>query len=312
MFAPRHLACPGLSFVLGASSGIIETMQTLREYIADAGARKVAIGHFNISNLEGLWAIFNAARALNLPVIIGVSEGEREFVGVRAVAALVKSLREEYHYPIFLNADHTYSVEKVIEAIDAGFDAVIFDGAKLPLEENIKLAKQCVDYARSSGRDVLVEGELGYIGSSSKVLTAVPEGVNLDDLTHPEDAARLVSETGVDLLAPAVGNIHGMLADRPDPRLDIARVGAIRAAAGVPLVLHGGSGNSEEDFKAAIAAGVAVVHINTELRVAWRDGLKLALQNDPDEVAPYKILKAARAAMEKVVAKKLKLFNNLQ
>ena len=273
----------------------------------------MAIGHFNISNLEGLWAIFEAAKSLKLPVIIGVSEGEREFVGVRQAVVLVKSLREQYEYPIFLNADHTYSFEKVKEAIDAGFDAVIFDGAKLSLEENIKITKQCVEYARASGRDVLVEGELGYIGTSSKVLNAIPEGVKLDEasLTSPEDAARFVHETGVDLLAPAVGNFHGMLVGGVDPKLNIERVAAVRAAAGVPLVLHGGSGNSEEDFKAAIAAGVSIVHINTELRVAYRDALKLTLQNEPDEVAPYKILKPARAAMEAVVTKKLKLFNNL-
>jgi fructose-bisphosphate aldolase class II len=297
----------------------MKPMKTLREYIAEAGERKVAVGHFNTSNLEGVWAIFGAARALNLPVIVGVSEGERDFIGVRQIAALVRSLREEHDYPIFLNADHTYTVERVKEAIDAGFDAVIFDGAKLSLEENIQQAKQCVEYARACGRDVLVEGELGYIGTSSKVLSAVPEGVNLDDLTKPEEAARLVKEAGVDLLAPAVGNIHGMLARTAsergglagDPPLDIERVAAIRAAAGVPLVLHGGSGNSEDDFRQAIAAGVAVVHINTELRVAYRDALKLALQEQPDEVAPYKILKPAVAAMQKVVEKKLKLFNNL-
>src|SRR3989344_4867047 len=185
-------------------------MQTLREVIAEAAAKKVAVGHFNISDSEGLWAIFRAAQTLNLPVIIGVSEGERDFIGVRQVAGLVKSLREEYQYPIFLNADHTYSVERVKEAIDAGFDAAIFDGAKLLLDENIKLTKQCVEYARSQSRDILIEGELGYIGTSSKLLDAIPEGVGLeaDDLTKPEEAKRFVTETGMDLLAPAVGNIH--------------------------------------------------------------------------------------------------------
>jgi fructose-bisphosphate aldolase class II len=288
-------------------------MQTLREVIAEAAAKKVAVGHFNISDSEGLWAVFRAAQTLKLPVIIGVSEGERDFIGVRQVAALVKSLREEFNYPIYLNADHTYSVERVKEAIDAGFDAAIFDGAKLSLEENIKMAKQCVEYARSQSRDVLIEGELGYIGTSSKLLDAVPEGVGLeaDDLTKPEEAKILVAETGVDLLAPAVGNIHGMLKGRPDPKLNIERVAAVRAAAGVPLVLHGGSGNSPEDYKRAIAAGMPVVHINTEVRAAYRDALKLSLQDNPDEVAPYKFLKPGVAAMQRVVEEKLKFFNNL-
>lgn len=288
-------------------------MKTLREYVADAAKKKIAIGHFNISNLEGLRGIFNAAKKLNVPVIIGVSEGERDFIGVKQAAALVKSFREEFNYPIFLNADHTYSVERVKEAIDAGYDSVIFDGAKLSLEENIKLTKECVAYARKSGRDVLIEGELGYIGQSSKVLDAIPEGVDLSEtaLTKPEDAARFVKETGVDMLAPAVGNFHGMLRGGVDPKLNIERVGEIKKAAKVPLVLHGGSGNSADDFAGSISAGISIVHINTEIRVAYREGLKKSLQENPDEVAPYKILKPALLAVETVVEAKLRLFNKL-
>lgn len=289
-------------------------MKTLKEYIHDAEAKHVAIGHFNISNLEALWGIFRAAKELDLPVLIGASEGERDFMGVRQVVAMVKSIREEYNYPIFLNADHTYSFEKVKEAVDAGFDAVIFDGAKLPLDENIKQTKRCVEYARSVNPHMIVEGEVGYIGSSSKILDQIPEGVKIDrsNLTHPEDAARYVQETGVDLLAPAVGNIHGMFRGGSDPALDIELIGMIRKAAGVPLVLHGGSGNSGEDFQHAIENGVAIVHINTEIRIAFRDAVKLALQNNPDEVAPYKIMASAVKAVQSAVEKKLKTFNNIQ
>ncbi len=288
-------------------------MKNLRESIREAEEKKVAIGHFNISNTEGLWGVFNAAKNLNVPVIIGVSEGERTFIGVRQVAALVKSLREEFEYPIYLNADHTYSFEKVKEAVDAGFDAVIFDGTKLPLEENIKITKQCVEYAKSVNPEILVEAEIGYIGTSSKLLDEIPEGVNLgaDSLTKPEEAEHFVRETGVDLLAPAVGNIHGMLKSGHDPALDIARIKEIRKVANIPLVLHGGSGNSAEDFVNAIAAGVAIVHINTELRVAYRNGLQLALQENPDEIAPYKFLKGAVLSVEAVAAAKLRLFNKI-
>jgi fructose-bisphosphate aldolase class II len=288
-------------------------MQTLREFIAEAAGRKLAVGHFNVSNIEGFWAIVRAAKELNLPVIIGVSEGERDFIGVPQIVALVKSYREETGQAVFLNADHTYSFERVKEAIDAGFDAVIFDGARLSLEENIKLTKQGVEYAKNKNPNILVEGELGYIGTSSKILTEIPTGIDLSagSLTHPEEAVRFVTETGVDLLAPAVGNIHGMLKDHPDPRLNIERVGEIASAVNVPLVLHGASGNSEEDIRAVIKAGVAVVHINTELRVAFRDAVRFFLQENPDEVAPYKIMKGAVTAMQKVVEKKLRLFANL-
>ncbi len=288
-------------------------MKTLHEYIQDAEAKKVAIGHFNISNAEALWAITNVARKLNVPVIIGVSEGERDFIGVRQIAALVQSMRDEFAHPIFLNADHTYSFKRVKEAIDAGFDAVIIDGAKLPFDENVALTTQCVEYARSVGRPVLVEAELGYIGQSSKILDALPEGVNLTEegLTKPEEAKLFVEKTGVDMLAPAVGNFHGMLKGGVDPKLNIERIEELREAVGIPMVLHGGSGNSSDDFSQAIDAGISIIHINTELRVAYRDALKLSLQENPEEVAPYKILKPAVAAMERVVEAKLKVFNKL-
>ena len=288
-------------------------MKTLREVIRDAESNHVAVGHFNISNIEGLWAIFHAARNLNLPVIIGLSEGERDFVGVKQAVALVKSIREEFDYPIFINADHTYSFERVKEAVDTGFDAVIFDGAKLPIDENIKITKQCVEYARSKNPDILVEAELGYIGTSSKILDEIPEGAGVSEetLTSAEDAARFVAETGVDLFSPSVGNIHGMLRNMPNPRLNINRVHAIKEAAGVPLVLHGGSGIADQDFTDAIKAGISIVHINTEIRVAYRDAVKQAITEHPDEVAPYKIMKSAVSAMEKVISERLKLFNHL-
>jgi len=288
-------------------------MKTLREVISEAESNHVAVGHFNISNIEGLWAIFHAARNLNLPVIIGLSEGERDFVGVKQAVALVKSIREEFDYPIFINADHTYSFERVKEAVDAGFDAVIFDGAKLPIDENIKITKQCVEYTRSKNPDILVEAELGYIGTSSKILDEIPEGAGVSEetLTSAEDAARFVAETGVDLFSPSVGNIHGMLRDMPNPRLNINRVRAVHEAAKVPLVLHGGSGIADQDFTDAIKAGISIVHINTEIRVAYRDAVKQAITEHPDEVAPYKIMKSAVSAMEKVISERLKLFNHL-
>lgn len=288
-------------------------MKTLKECVKDAQQKKVAIGHFNISNTEGLWGVFRAAQALDVPVIIGVAEGERDFIGVRQVAALVKSLREEFNYPIFLNADHTHSFDRVKEVIDAGFDSVIYDGADISFEENVKITKQCVDYARSVDPDIMVEGELGFIGASSKVLDEIPEGVGLDEksLTNPEKAKEFVEKTGVDLLAPAVGNFHGMLRGGVDPKLNIKRTREISDAVKVPLVLHGGSGNSEDDFKQAIANGVSIVHINTELRVAYKKGLMLGLSENPDELAPYKFLKPAVRAVQDVVDKKLRLFNNL-
>ncbi|PCI30353.1 tagatose-bisphosphate aldolase [Candidatus Wolfebacteria bacterium] len=288
-------------------------VKKLREYIADAQERGVAIGHFNISNIEALWGIFRAAQKLDVPVIIGTSEGERDFIGLKQAVALVKSIREEYDYPIFLNADHTYSFEGVKEAIDAGYDAVIFDGLKVTTEENIEITKKCVDYARSVNPDILVEAELGNIGKSSKILDEIPEGAETTDevLTKPDIAKEFVAATGVDLLAPAVGNLHGMLKEGRNPAINVDRVGEIKNATGVPLVLHGGSGISDDDFTKAIKAGVSVIHINTEIRVAYRDALKQSIQENPDEVAPYRILKSSVHAVQAKVEERLKLFNHL-
>lgn len=286
-------------------------MKTLKEIILEADKNKTAVGHFNISDIAALKAIFKAAKDLGLPVIIGVSEGEREFLGVRQAAALVRSLREEYDYPIFLNADHTYSLEKIKEAVAAGFDAVIFDGAKLPFNENLKKTREAVEYVRSVNPRIIVEGELGYIGSSSKILEGVPEGASISekDLTTVEQALEFVRETKVDLFAPAVGNIHGMFRNIPNPRLNIKRIEDIRKAVNVPLVLHGGSGIVDNDFSDAVKAGISVIHINTEIRLAWREGVEKGLSGDKNEVSPYKILPAAEQAIYEVVSKRLKLFN---
>lgn len=288
-------------------------MKTLKECVAEAREKKVAIGHFNISNMETFWGIFRAAQKLNVPVIIGVSEGERDFIGIDQISAVVKITREKNNFPIFLNADHTYSFERVREAIDAGFDSVIYDGANISIEENIKISKECVDYAKNSGREVLIEGELGFIGQSSKVLDNIPEGVFLDEksLTDPIKAKEYVEKTSVDMLAPAVGNFHGMLKSGVDPKLNIERVKAISESTKIPLVLHGGSGNSEGDFKESIANGIAIVHINTEIRLAYKQGLLKGLEENPNEVAPYKFLKDSVKSVEEVVTKKLKYFNNL-
>jgi len=287
-------------------------LKTLREYIKEASEKGVAIGHFNISNIEALHGIYNAAKKLNLPVIIGVSEGEEEFIGKNEVATLVKEIREKDNYPIFLNADHHYSFESVKSAIDAGYDAAIIDAVKLPLEENILLTKKCVDYAKEfnkkNGRDILIEAENGFIGQSSKLLDKIPEGISEATMTKPEDAKTFVDQTGIDLLAPSVGNIHGMVKGG-NPKLDIERIKEIRQACGVPLVLHGGSGISDEDFKKAIKAGISVIHINTEIRVAYKEALEKYLKENPNEVAPYKILAPAVEAIEQVVYNRLKLFN---
>lgn len=287
-------------------------MKNLRQVIQEGESKRVAIGHFNISDLPALKAIFETAKEFSVPVFIGTSEGEREFIGPKQAALLVKSLREEYDYPIFLNADHTHSLEKVKEAVEAGYDAVLFDGGKLSFEENIRQTKEVVEYVKSVNPKILVEGEIGYIGASSEVLKEIPAGAAFkpEDLTTPEQAKEFVEKTGVDLLAPAVGNIHGIIVHEGFvEKLDIERIKAIKRVVVVPLVLHGASGLSDGDIRAAIQAGIGIVHINTELRQAWRKGLEAGLKAHSDEVAPYKIYAAAMEEMKKLVLEKIKLFS---
>lgn len=289
----------------------------LKNVLKEARSKGRAVGHFNISNIETFHAIYNTAKKLNVPVIIGISEGERDFFGVHEAVAIVKDAQTRNNFPIFINADHTYSFERVKEAIDAGFDAVIIDGAKLSIEENIALTKKCVSYAKKAagffGKKVLIEGELGYIGTSSKMLDAIPEGVGLDpaSLTSPSDAKRFIKETGVDFFAPSVGNVHGLIKGG-NPALNIGRIREISGAVNNPLVLHGASGISAADLTAAVDAGISIVHYNTELRVAFRDALKKSLAENPDEVAPYKISSPTIEAVSKVVEEKLRIMNRIQ
>ena len=286
-------------------------MMTLKEVMQDAFERKVAVGHFNISDSNQLNGIAAAARELSVPVIIGVSEGEAEFVGLKKAVAMVRAAGEEFGINIFINADHAHSVEGCKRAIDAGFDSVIFDGSKLPLVENIASMKEVVGYANQSGREVMTEGEVGYIGTSSKILDDIPDDVVASVLPTPDNVASYVQETGVTAVAPAVGNLHGMLKGRSNPALNIELIQNMRAATDVAMVLHGGSGLTDDDFRAAIAAGMNVIHINTEIRVAYRKGIEEALAANPNEVAPYRYLNGGRDALQTVVRERLKLFNNL-
>jgi fructose-bisphosphate aldolase, class II len=289
-------------------------MKTLRTILQQAQANRVAVGHFNISDLVALKAVFAAARNLNVPVIVGVSEGEREFMGTRQVAAVVKSLRDAYDFPIFLNADHTHSLPGAVEAAKAGFDWIVFDASTLPFEENVRQTKTAVETVKALRPDILVEGEIGDIGSGSEIHDKAPDLEK--GLTNPDEAKRFVEETRVDTLAPAVGNMHGMLksmiAGGARKRLDIERIRAIKESTGIFMTLHGASGTDDNDLREAIAAGITVVHINTEVRLAWRRGLDRALTKQPNEIVPYKILPPVVDSVKQVVAARLALFSGGQ
>src|SRR5215831_3990154 len=287
-------------------------MQTLRESLEEAQKNGVAIGHFNVADLVLLKAVFAAAQELKVAVVVGVSEGEREFIGTRQIAVLVRSLREEFDVPIFLNADHTHSLDKPIEAAKAGFDSIVFDLSALPFNQNARQTKEGVETLKKINPAILIEGEIGDIGTGSEIHESVLDVSK--GLTSASEAKRFVEATGIDILAPAVGNMHGMVKSmvtgETRKHLDIERIAQIKSAARVPLTLHGGSGTDDEDLRKAIAAGINLVHINTELRVAWRRGLEEALARQPDQVVPYKVLPLAIEWVRQVALSRLTLFNN--
>jgi len=267
-------------------------------------------GHFNISNLEQLRAIMEAAKNLNSPIMIGVSEGERKAIGLKQTVALVQAFYEEYGIPVFLNPDHSKSVESAKTAFDAGFNSVHIDLSKLPYEENVKGTAEVVDYVKSKSPDVSVEGELGYLRGESKVQKEIIE-IKPEDLTRPEQAAEFVEKTGITRFSGAYGNIHGIAAN--EPKLDLDRIKEIRKILpeNVSMVLHGGSGISDEMMKEAIKAGIANIHINTEIRIAYAEALRKSLADNLDEVVPYKIFPTVIKAVQQKVEEKLKLFGSV-
>jgi fructose-bisphosphate aldolase, class II len=283
---------------------------TLRDVLTRLEKEGAALGHFNVADLTLLKAVIAAATETKLPVFIGASEGEREFFGARQLAALVKIQREGSALPIFLNADHTHSLEKALEAANAGFDLVGIDFSAFPFEENVARTKEAVQAIKAVNPAILAEGEIGNIGSGSEIHETAQGDRKL---STPEEARQFVEATGIDILAPAVGNMHGMLESmvqgKTKKHLAIERIAQIKQAAGVFLTLHGGSGTDDEDFRKAIAAGINIIHINTELRVAWRQSLGQSLAQDPDEVVPYKILRPVVDSVKQVVSSRLRLFD---
>jgi fructose-bisphosphate aldolase, class II len=286
-------------------------MDSFRSVLTRLEKEGVALGHFNVADLVLLKGVLAAAAEVSVPVAVGASEGERAFFGTRELAAVVKSLREESGVPIFLNADHTHSLTKAVDAVKAGFDSVVADFSALPFAENVSRTKEAVETLKAINPSVIVEGEIGNIGTGSEIHDSV--GTEFRTLSTPEEARQFVAATGVDVLAPAVGNMHGMLKSmvqgKEKKRLNIQRIGEIKKAAGIFLTLHGGSGTDDADFRNAIAAGINIIHINTELRVAWRRSLEDSLKRQPNEVVPYKVLPPVIDSVKQVVGSRLRLFS---
>ena len=271
---------------------------------------KYAVGQFNVSNLEQLRAVCETAAALKSPVIIGTSEGERKFIGLKQIVATVKAWQEETGLPIILNADHSRSFETAKAAFDAGYSGIHFDGSELPYEENLKITKQVVEYVKSKNSEAVVEGELGRVLGGSQIHREAIE-LKESDFTDPDLAEEFVKESGIDSLAISYGNVHGIFCKglEGNEKLDMERLKAIRKKVEAFLILHGGSGINADEIKESIKNGIVKVNINTELRVAYVNTLREVL-NKSDETTPYKIWPPAIEAVKRVVEEKIKLFGS--
>ena len=281
----------------------------LKNYFKEARKGGWAIGQFNFSDLKVLEAIVLAAKKMRSPVILGTSEGESKSIGLKQAVSLVKAFREESGLPIFLNLDHGKSLEYIREAIDAGYDAVHFDGSSLPLDENIRIAKEVVLYGRK--KKVFIEGEVGVIRGSSEIhkeKVAVAE----EDLTDPAEALKFIRETKIDNLAVNIGLFHGIALSGKKPDINFQRLKEIKNKTEdrAGLVLHGGSGVPEEDVKRAIKLGIVKININTELRLAFTGALKEVLRDFPEENTSYKYMPRVVRAVQEVVESKIQLFGS--
>jgi len=288
----------------------------LKDYLKQAQKEKWAIGQFNFSTIEQLRGILAAAQKMKSPVILGTSEGESRYLGLKEIVALVEISKIKYRVSAFLNLDHGKDLNWLKKAIDYGYSVVHFDGSELPFKENIKCAKKIVEYAHK--KRVLVEGELGYLRGESKFHKKIAR-IEKEDLTLPEKAYRFVKETKVDSLAIAIGNIHGIYTGMP--KLDFERLKEINKKihpvkfasqsfneAGAYLVLHGGSGIPKTEIKKAIKFGIVKVNINTELRLTWKKTLEKSFRIQ--EIRPYKILPKVQKAIQEKVEEKVNLFGS--
>lgn len=278
-------------------------LENMKDMLNKADSGKYAVPHFNINNLEWTRFILEQCQELKSPVILGVSEGAIKYMGgYKTVSNLVRSLISDLNItiPVALHLDHGSSYESCVKAIDNGFTSVMIDASKYPLEENINITKQVVEYAKE--KNVTVEAEIGAIGGEE-------DGV-ANELAYAkvEDAVKLVDNTNIDFLAPALGSVHGIY--KGEPKLDFERMVKIHELVKLPLVLHGGSGIPDELIKKSISCGITKININTELQIAWSKAVRIFL-NDNDKVYdPRKIIKGGENAMKEMIKEKVILFGS--
>lgn len=279
-------------------------LESMTNMLKKAQEGKYAVGQFNINNLEWTQAVLEATKENNAPVILGVSEGAMKYMGgFKVVSAMVNSLIEtlDVTQPVALHLDHGSSFESCKEAIDAGFSSVMIDGSKLPIDENIAVTKQVVEYAHAKG--VSVEAEVGCVGGNED---GVVGGVKYADAN---ECKRIVDEAGIDALAAALGSVHGEY--HGEPVLGFKGMEEIRDLTNMPLVLHGGSGIPEHQIKKSIELGHCKINVNTECQQAFTKRVREVLANDDKVYDPRKFIGPGKEAIKQVVTDKMIEFGSV-
>ncbi len=273
----------------------------MNQMLKKAKEEHYAVPHFNINNLEWTKFILEECNELNVPVILGVSEGAVKYMGSYLVVAdLVKAMIKSLNIkiPVCLHLDHGSSLESCISAINAGFSSVMIDGSRLPLEENIKITKEVVSYAHERG--ISVEAEVGHIGTTDDNMTKEETNATL------EDCQILYENTDIDALAAALGSVHGFY--KKEANLDFETMELINKSLPIPLVLHGGTGIPDDKIRMAISKGISKININTELQSVWSKAVRKYLLENEDVYDPRKIISSGEAAMKERISEIVTLF----
>jgi len=282
-----------------------------RHLMQRSRSQKFAVGAFNIDNQETLIAVCKAAANLRSPVLIEVSHGEVEAMGLENVRDLVDNYRDEYGIEVYLNLDHSPTVEDCKRAIDEGYEFIHIDISQANHdasdEEIIAKTKEVVEYAKFTG--ALVESEPHYFGGSSNVHE---ETIDYEEIkktfSTPEGTRAFVEATGIDTFAAAVGNLHGKY---PVPKvLDLDLLQQIRESVNCQISLHGGSGTPAHYFEEAAKIGVSKININSDMRYAFRTTLEKVLADNPKEYAVVKLMPTVYEEVQKVVEEKIKAFGS--
>ncbi|MEA4925170.1 MAG: class II fructose-1,6-bisphosphate aldolase [Syntrophomonadaceae bacterium] len=278
-------------------------MVSVTELLLRADKEGYAVGAFNANNMEIIQAIVEAAERENSPVIMQASQGAIKYAGLDFITGMVKIAAESTRVPVALHLDHGTDFDQVVKCIRSGFSSVMYDGSKLPLEENIAITNRVLAITRPIG--VSVEAELGKIGGTEdNVHVSEREAM----YTDPEEARYFVEKTGVESLAIAIGTAHGQY--KGEPKLDFDRLQKIKSLVKIPIVLHGSSGVPDEAVRKAIKLGVCKVNIDTNIREAFVGEMRRRMEADPGEIDPRKLLGPARDAAVAIIREKIRIFGS--